>query len=138
MAIIVGVLAGIICGMGMGGGTLLIPLLVLVLGFDQMNAQSINLVAFLPTAIVALILQIKSGLVKYKEVLPLASFGVFSAIGGAYFTKIVEPDTLKMLFGIFLATLGVWQMISIFRKQRARKPILKSHKSYKPIFFKRI
>lgn len=132
MSIIIGILAGIICGMGMGGGTLLIPMLVLFLGFDQLNAQSINLVAFLPTAIIALLIQIKSGLVQYKQVWPLALFGLVSAIGGAYLTQIIEPNILKTLFGVFLAGLGIWQLVEIFvnKKKQALKPILKTKKRF--------
>lgn len=133
MSIIVGVLAGIICGMGMGGGTLLIPMLVLLLGFEQINAQSINLVAFLPTAIVALLIQIRSGLVQYKIVWPLAVFGLLSAIGGAFLAKIIDPNILKVLFGVFLAGLGVWQLIGLIGSKKKAK--LKSIKKYRKHYF---
>lgn len=128
MSIIIGILAGVICGMGMGGGTLLIPMLVVFLGFEQLNAQSINLVAFLPTAIIALIMQIKSGLVKYKDVWILAVSGLITAIGGAYLTKLISTECLSVLFGVFLVCLGVYQFVQIFKKKK--KPILKTTKKY--------
>ena len=128
MSIIIGVLAGIICGMGMGGGTLLIPMLVVFLGFDQLNAQSINLVAFLPTAVIALVLQIKSKLVKYKDVWVLAVSGLITAIGGSYLTKLIDTKYLRIFFGVFLVCLGVYQLVQIFKKKR--RPVLKTTKKY--------
>lgn len=48
-----GLAAGVLAGMGMGGGTLLIPLLTLALGVGQQEAQGVNMLAFLPGAILA-------------------------------------------------------------------------------------
>ena len=56
----IGFFAGIIGGMGMGGGTLLIPILTIFLSFEQKNAQAINLLVFIPMAIVALIIHFKN------------------------------------------------------------------------------
>ena len=55
-----GFLAGILGGMGMGGGTLLIPILTIFLGFKQKNAQAINLLVFIPMSLFALIIHIKN------------------------------------------------------------------------------
>ena len=59
--IAVSALGGIIGGMGMGGGTLLIPLLTLAAGVEQHLAQAINLMSFVPMSIVALIIHKKNG-----------------------------------------------------------------------------
>lgn len=56
---IAGFLAGVISGMGMGGGIILIPVLTLLLGFDQKQAQGMNLFFFIPTAVLALVVHIK-------------------------------------------------------------------------------
>ena len=55
----IGVVGGIIGGMGMGGGTLLIPLLTAFTSLDQHYAQAVNLLAFIPMSVVALIVHIK-------------------------------------------------------------------------------
>lgn len=52
--IIIGFLSGIISGMGIGGGTLLIPSLVLLIGLSQIQAQGVNLITFIPVAIIAI------------------------------------------------------------------------------------
>ena len=49
-----GICGGVLAGMGMGGGTLTIPILVLLLSVDQLTAQFANLIAFLPTGAAAL------------------------------------------------------------------------------------
>ena len=55
--ILFGIIGGVLGGMGMGGGTLLIPLLTIFLNISQQNAQGINLIAFLPMSIVAIIIE---------------------------------------------------------------------------------
>lgn len=62
--LLAGVAGGVLAGMGMGGGTLTLPLLVLCLNVGQLTAQFANLVAFLPSGAVSLALHIKNGLVK--------------------------------------------------------------------------
>ena len=54
VGIVAGILSGVISGMGIGGGAILIPVLTMILGFGQRQAQFINLVYFIPTALAAL------------------------------------------------------------------------------------
>ena len=77
--ILAGVIGGIVAGMGMGGGTLTIPILTIFLKYEQLRAQGVNLVAFLPMAVVALFIHIKNKLVDFKSTWLLAMVGcVFS------------------------------------------------------------
>ena len=62
--LLAGVCGGVLAGMGMGGGTLTIPILVLLLSAGQLTAQFANLVAFLPTGAAALGMHLRGGLVK--------------------------------------------------------------------------
>ena len=48
---VIGAAAGVISGMGMGGGTLLIPALTLLMGIPQRQAQGVNMLSFLPRCI---------------------------------------------------------------------------------------
>ena len=59
--ILSGLCAGVAAGMGMGGGTLLIPVLTLALGLPQHAAQGVNVLAFLPAAVAALVIHAKAG-----------------------------------------------------------------------------
>ncbi len=100
--IIAGVLGGIIAGMGMGGGTLTIPILTIFLHYKQINAQGLNLIAFLPTAVVALIIHIKNKLVDFKNTWLLALVGCITCIGSAIGANHISNKVLKKLFAVFL------------------------------------
>ncbi len=110
--IIIGIAGGLIGGMGMGGGTLLIPLLTLFTATDQHLAQAVNLIAFIPMSAVALIIHIKNKLVEFRFVLITALPAVTASVLASLLSKRVEGDALGMYFGIFLMCLGVYQLIS--------------------------
>ena len=65
--VIAGLFGGIVGGMGMGGGTLLIPIMTLFLGIDQHLSQAINLLVFIPTGILAVIIHAKNKLIAAKS-----------------------------------------------------------------------
>ncbi len=110
--IIIGIAGGLIGGMGMGGGTLLIPLLTLFTATDQHLAQAVNLIAFIPMSAVALIIHIKNKLVEFRFVLITALPAVTASVLASLLSKRVEGDALGMYFGIFLMCLGVYQLVS--------------------------
>ena len=99
--IIGGLVGGFIGGMGMGGGTLLIPILTLLAGFEQLEAQGINLIAFIPMSIVALILHFKNKLVRYKETYLLAIIGAIVSIISALIAVHISGMALKKIFALF-------------------------------------
>ena len=78
--ILIGGISGIVSAMGMGGGTILILCLSLFLGKDQHIAQGANLVFFIPTSIVAIIMNIKQKLIKWKTGIQVTIFGIIGAI----------------------------------------------------------
>ena len=74
--ILAGAAGGIIAGMGMGGGTLTIPILTLALDVEQKTAQSVNLIAFVVMSAPVLAIHVKNRLVDFPSLLktaPLAS-----------------------------------------------------------------
>jgi len=111
--IVVGILGGIVGGMGMGGGTLTIPLLTIFLSYKQLAAQGVNLIAFLPMSLVALFIHIKNHLVAFKSTWLLALVGSIFSLGGALVANNVSNALLKKLFAIFLIGLGIWQIIEM-------------------------
>ena len=121
LLILFGVISGIIGGMGMGGGTLLIPLLTIFLGIKQHIAQGINLIAFLPMSVIALIFHIKNKLVNFKKSWIIIILGVASSIGGAILSLNLKGEQVKTYFGIFLIALGVFQFVSIFFNGKKKK-----------------
>ena len=119
--VIAGVVGGLIGGMGMGGGTLLIPILSIFCSVKQHQAQAINLISFIPMAIVALIIHIKNHLVVYKDLLPIILSGVVTCVGGCFLSKIISGDLLRRAFGGFLLALSVFQFVSTIKLFKHKK-----------------
>ena len=114
--ILFGFLGGIFGGLGMGGGTLLIPLLTIFLGLDQKLSQGINLLSFLIMAMIALVIHYKNGYIKGKGLGYIIISGLaFSAIG-AVMAGFLPSRVLRMAFGGFLCLLSVIEFIKVFKK----------------------
>jgi uncharacterized membrane protein YfcA len=108
-----GFCGGFVGGMGMGGGTLLIPLLTLLLGFSQKQAQAINLVAFLPMAAVALVIHAKKRRVRFREAIWFLPSGVIVGTLGALIMRSFSGRVLRKSFGAFLVLLA---LVSVIRR----------------------
>ena len=117
LEILVGVLGGIVGGMGMCGGTLTIPILTVILSFKQLQAQGINLIAFIPMSVVALIIHFKNKLVDVKNTWGLAVIGCVFSLLGALLANHLSNVVLRKLFAVFLIGLGVWQIIEMGKKK---------------------
>ena len=113
--VLVGLCSGVVSGMGMGGGTLFIPLSSVILKMEQKMAQGINLLAFIPTAIVALYIHIKNRLVNFKVGAMAICAGLVSAISSAIFANNMDGSILRKIFGVFLLTIGIYQGVGTIR-----------------------
>lgn len=104
--LVLGFLGGIPAGMGMGGGTVTIPLLALVGGVEQKIAQSANLFSFLPMSVTALKTHAENGLLETDGILwSILPALLFSATGALLATSL-PSDLLKKGFGVFLIVLA--------------------------------
>lgn len=121
LLILFGALGGVVGGMGMGGGTILIPLLTLFLSIPQHTAQAINLISFIPMSIVCLVIHSKNGLVEYKKSWIVVLIAVLGAVGGAFLSKHISGKLLSKILGIFLALLGLIQIFVFFSKKNKNK-----------------
>ena len=108
-------MGGVLGGMGMGGGTILIPLLTIFCGVKQHSAQAANLVSFLPMATISLIIHIKNKYVVFKNSLFVIIAGVLTCFVGVYLARLMSGDLLKRAFGGFLTALSVFQFITAIR-----------------------
>lgn len=109
---LIGVLSGVFAGMGMGGGTFLIPLLTILMNVNQQVAQCVNLLVFIPLAIVVLIIYSKQKLLKLKGVFWLVVPATIVSILGSLLAIDIRGKTLKIIFGIFLILVGIFMVIS--------------------------
>ena len=110
LLILFGFLAGVVGGMGMGGGTVLVPLLSFI-DLPQKTIQAINLVSFLPMCSVALIFHAKNKLVETKHVLWLIIPAIVFAVVGALVADKASNEILRLCFAVFLIAVGVWQLV---------------------------
>lgn len=107
--LLAGIAGGLLGGMGMGGGTVLIPILTIFCGVEQHLAQSVNLLSFLPMAIFSLKVHFANGLVDTKGILWLIVPAVLLSALGGFFVKELSGRFLRAAFGIFLCVLSLWQ-----------------------------
>ena len=119
--IIIGVVSGIVSGTGMGGGTILIFLLTFMCGLEQHIAQATNLIFFIPTSIVAIIVNIKNKNIDLKLATIISTFGILGAIIGANLSIHTEVQKLRKYFGIFLAIIAIHEIYTIIKQNKKTK-----------------
>ncbi len=105
--LLLGFLGGIPAGMGMGGGTVTIPLLVLIGGVEQKIAQCANLFAFLPMSLFALKTHAENGLLETKGILWVIVPALLLSAAGTALAVALPSELLRKAFGIFLIFLSV-------------------------------
>ena len=98
--------------LGMGGGGILLLYLVLALNMEQLQAQGINLIFFLPCAVIAIIFYTKKHLIDWKAALPILAGGVLGVGLGVWIAGAISADWLARIFGVFLLILGVREYFS--------------------------
>lgn len=113
---LIGIIAGIFGGMGIGGGTILIPALIIFIKVDQRTAQSINLISFIPASLVALIIHYKNRNIEKRITKKLIFPGIIAAFIGSLIAIKLNPILLKKIFGIFLFVMGIFEIMSIRNK----------------------
>ncbi len=114
--VLIGLISGIVSGTGMGGGTVLILLLTIILGIEQHVAQASNLIFFIPTSISAIIINWKNKLIDIKVSIIISICGIGGAIIGAIISSKTNVIDLRRYFGLFLAIIAIFEIYSYFRK----------------------
>lgn len=115
---LVGALSGIISGMGIGGGVILIPALTLIFGIEQKVAQNINLLYFIPTAIIAIFIHSKNKTIEKEGLFKIIIFGIIGAIIGSLIAINLKGEILRKIFGWFLVVMGISE---ILKKEKGQK-----------------
>ncbi len=117
--ILAGVVSGVFGGLGMGGGTLLIPILTIFFSFEQKLSQGINLLSFLLMALFSIVIHYKNGYIVTKHIGWIIFFGMLFSIFGAFLVNFVPSKLLKIIFGVFLCVLAIIEIFKIiFSKKK--------------------
>ena len=102
---------GFLSGLGVGGGSLLILWLTLMLGMDQETARSINLMFFIPSALVACLFRWKQGRLDIKKVLPAIIAGSIASGLFTFLSRDMDTTMLRKLFGGLLIVTGLRELL---------------------------
>jgi uncharacterized membrane protein YfcA len=102
LAILLGVVAGILSGLfGVGGGILFVPILTW-LGLTQLHAEASSLLAILPTVAVGVWRQQRYGNVRWRAAAILGVASIAAAVGGAQVAISLPESTLRKLFAALM------------------------------------
>ena len=110
LAAALGVAMGVLSGMGVGGGKLVVPLLVLGLGLRQQVAQAISLTAFVAIALAATGEHLRAGRVDLQAVRRLTPTVLAGAVAGAWVATRIDPDPLRRAYGVLLAVVAAHEL----------------------------
>jgi uncharacterized membrane protein YfcA len=115
----VGAVAGMLAGLlGVGGGILLVPFLVLAVGLTQHEAEATSLLVILPTALAASVALRRRDVGDLPVALGLGTIGAAGAVVGALLALSLPADVLRIIFAVLLAIAG----LRLVRDARAGVP----------------
>jgi uncharacterized membrane protein YfcA len=118
VGLVIGLIAGAISGaLGVGGGAIMVPAMVLILGLDQATAQGTSLLVILPTAAAGVYSHLRHKSVDWSPTWLVGLTGAVAAAGGAFLALHVSGSVLRILFAVFLVVVG---MREIFGRSQAR------------------
>ncbi len=110
--VVIGVLGGVLSGLlGVGGGIVMVPLLVLWAGYGQRDAHAASLGAIIPISIAGIATYGIAGEVKVGPALALAAGSIFGAQLGAGMLARIDEKLLKGVFGTFLLAVAVLMVV---------------------------
>lgn len=114
---IIGFFAAVMASMGLGGGSILLLYLTLFTETSQYSAQGINLLFFIPIAVVALILHSQKKLVRWQTVARAVFWGLLGVLTGFFLGRQIGEEFLRTLFYIFLLIIGIKDLFFVKRKK---------------------
>lgn len=121
--ILLGFLSAVIAGLGLGGGMLLQPGLVLLFGKTAAEARLIGVAAYLPMALAAFIINIKNRQIRGRALLTFIPFALFGVLLGSFLAG-VAGAVLERVYGVFFVVLGgSGAGVDIFAYVRAKRAL---------------
>ncbi len=106
--LILGLVTGIIAAtLGVGGGIIFVPSLVMFFSFAQHTAQGTSLAVILPTAIVGTFVHSRRGRVNWRVAGLIAVGGIVGGLVGSFAALSIDPDVLRRLFAVLLVAVAI-------------------------------
>lgn len=110
MAMIAGTVLGFLAGLGVGGGSLLILWLTLAVSMPYDQAKIVNLLFFIPAALITSLFRKKQGKLPLEKLWPGIVAGCLAALGASLLTKYLNLELLQKLFGALLLLTGIKEL----------------------------
>ncbi len=111
-ATLVGFASGLTASLGLGGGMVLLLYLTAILGISQLEAQAVNLLFFLPIALISLIIHSKSHLIEFKVILPSLAVGAISAALFSFTARFIGSIYLQKAFAVLIIIIGLKEVFA--------------------------
>lgn len=131
LPIVIGFFSGIAAALGLGGGFVLLVYLTAFAGVEQLQAQGMNLIFFLPIAAVSLMLHFKNNLIDTKPILPAVFFGIIGVITGALIAFRIPVYWLQKLFAVMVFAVGIKEVFQKNPQKNSDKSKPKNRKKPK-------
>lgn len=112
---IAGFLSGMTASMGLGGGFVLLIYLSFFTAFPQLESQLMNLLFFIPIAVLSVWIHLKNNLVEKRVLIKTISFGILGVGLGAYLSSVMNGIYLSKLFGGLIFMIGIKE---VFHKKK--------------------
>lgn len=113
-----GMLSGIL---GIGGGTFMVPFMVLALGIGQHAAEATSLLVVLPTSLVATVVLARRGAVDVRQALKLGLMGAAGGAVGALIALALPADVLRRVFGVFMLIVALRMLHTLWNTRGAAR-----------------
>ena len=110
VAVLMGAVLGFLSGLGVGGGSLLLLWLTLVMGEPQETARVMNLMFFLPCAFVATVFRWRQSKLPLPIALPAVLGGLLGAALGCLLGPQINAELLKKAFGILFILTAIREL----------------------------
>ena len=108
---IAGFLSGVLGAMGFGGGGVLIIYLTLYRNLPQLTAQGINLIFFIPSAVIALIKHHKNKLIEWKVSFSYIVCGIIGVAAGYLLIRFLDETLIRKIFSLILIAAGIKDLL---------------------------
>jgi uncharacterized membrane protein YfcA len=120
-AILIGIGSGFVSGLlGVGGGVLMVPSMVLFLGMTQHVAEGTSLLVIIPTALVGAFVHWRHRLVLLVPAAVMGAGGILGAVLGSRIALAFSGSTLRFVFVVYLIAMGLHMVFPSRRKQQAQ------------------
>lgn len=121
--LLIGFIGGFAGGLlGIGGGAIYIPAMVLLLGEDQHLAQGASLAAIIATAVVGSVAHFRRDNIDVRTVLWVAPVAATTAFGAALLADTLEPTTLRRVFAVVGLYFAITMIVGALREEPIPQP----------------